>query len=158
PKRVRRYTASWDEKRHRVTGLEAWGRQVVEDIWAELDAETAAAATAPEPSWHQAERSALDDYMEDRARGFVGRQAVLTRLVQHAVSPAREGTTWGVCLTGDPGSGKSAVFGELLGRLRREGDALVLAHAAGASLRSSSVEAMQIRWIEELAAALGVDP
>jgi hypothetical protein len=156
PKRVRRYAASWDRKRHCVTGLEAWGRKVVEDIWAELDAETAAAAAAPEPSWQQAERNALDDYVEDRARGFVGRQGVLSRLMQHAASPERDGAAWGVCLMGDPGCGKSAIFGELLRQLRA-GDPLVLAHAAGASLRSSSVESMQRRWIEELAAALGVD-
>lgn len=102
------------------------------------------------------QRNALDDYVEDGARGFAGRRAVLTRLLHHAESPVRDGSAWGVCLTGDPGSGKSAIFGELLRRFRGA-DALVLAHAASASLRSSSVEAMLRRWIEELAAALGVD-
>ena len=156
PDRVRPYTVGWDRDRQRVTGLEDWGRQVLDDIWAELDAETAAAATAPELSWQQAERNALDDYVEDRARNFVGRQAVLTRLLEHAASPARDDAPWGVCLTGDPGSGKSAIFGELLRRLRA-GNVFVLAHAAGASVRASSVETMLRRWIEELATALGVD-
>ena len=156
PNRVRRYAVGWDRERQRVTGLEDWGRQVLEDIWAELEAETASSAAAPEPSWSQMERDALDDYVEDRARGFVGRQTILTQLLQHAASSARDGASWGVCLTGDPGSGKSAIFGELLRQLRAT-DAFLLAHAAGASPRAPSVESMLRRWIEELATALGVD-
>ena len=155
PNRVRRYTVGWDRNRQRVTGLEDWGRQVLEDIWAEFDAETAAAERAPEPSWQQTERTALDDFVE--SRDCIGRQAVLARLLEHAVSPSREGAAWGVCLIADPGSGKSAVFSELLRQLRTR-NAFVLAHAAGASLRSPSVETMLRRWIEELATALGVDP
>ncbi len=153
---MRRYSVGWDRERQRVTGLENWGRQVLEDMWAELDAETATSAAAPEPSRSQVERDALDDYVEDRARGFVGRDAILARLEQHAASPMREGAPWGVCLTGEPGSGKSAIFGALLGRLRT-GDALVLAHAAGASPRAPSVDSMLRRWIEELSAVLSVN-
>jgi hypothetical protein len=37
--RVRRYAADWDAGSHRVNGLDAWARQVLEDIWAELDTE-----------------------------------------------------------------------------------------------------------------------
>ena len=157
PDRVREYSAAWDQDRNCVTGLEAWGRQVLDDLWADLDAETSATIGAPEPSWQEAERDALDDYIEDRARGFVGRQAVLGRLLQHAASPDRDGAIWGVCLTGEPGSGKSAIFGELVRRLRASG-AIVIAHAASASVRSHSVESMLLRWIEELATALGTDP
>ena len=157
PGRVRRYTAGWDRKRQRVTGLEAWGLQVIEDIWAEFDAEIGAAVAAPELSWQQEERNALDDYAEDRARDFAGRQSIVTGLLAHATSQARKDASWGICLTGAPGSGKSAIFGELLRRLRAEG-VFILAHAAGASLRSRSVESMLRRWIEELGTALGTDP
>ncbi len=156
PGRVRRYSVGWDRQHLRVTGLEAWGRQVLEDIWAEIETETASGAEAPEPSWSQVERDALDDYFEDRARGFVGRKAILNRLLQRAESPLHEGAFWGIGLTGEPGSGKSAIFGELLRQLRTT-DALVLAHAAGASPRSASVERMLRRWIEELSTALGID-
>jgi hypothetical protein len=41
PKRVRPYTARWDKTLHRVIGLEAWGRQVLEDVWFDLVAATA---------------------------------------------------------------------------------------------------------------------
>ena len=109
---------------------------------------------APEISWQQAERNSLEDFVDDRARDFVGRQAVIARLTSLCLSPAQDGAPWGVCVTGEPGSGKSALFGELLRRMK-DTDAFVLAHAAGTSPRASSVGAMLRRWIDELASALG---
>src|SRR5579872_4044624 len=109
---------------------------------------------APEISWQQAERNSLEDFVDDRARDFVGRQAVIARLTSLCLSPAQDGAPWGVCVTGEPGSGKSALFGELLRRMK-DADAFVLAHAAGASPRASSVDSMLRRWIDELASALG---
>ena len=64
---------------------------------------------------------------------------------------------WGACVTGDPGSGKSALFSELYCRLRDAG-VFLLAHTAGASGNAASVESMLRRWIGELAEALGTDP
>ena len=106
-------------------------------------------------STFEAERNALKDFAGDRARNFVGRQAVIARLTGLCLSPAQDGVPWGVCVTGEPGSGKSALFGELLRRMK-DTDAFVLAHAAGASPRASSVDAMLRRWIDELGSALGV--
>ena len=111
--------------------------------------------SAPEISWQQAERNSLEDFANDRARDFVGRQAVIARLTSLCLSPEQDGAPWGVCVTGEPGSGKSALFGELLRRMK-DTDAFVLAHAAGASPRASSVDAMLRRWIDELGSALGV--
>ena len=156
PTRVRHYAAQWDIEHQCVTGLEQWGRMVLEDIWSELYAETAGTVAEAEISWQQAERKALDDFAEDRARDFVGREDILEHL-SLAASPSQENTAWGVCVTGEAGSGKSALFGELNRRLKQTG-VFVLANAAGASLRSSSVDSMLRRWIEELAAGLSVDP
>jgi hypothetical protein len=39
PRRVRPYKVAWDSERQRVTGLDAFGQMVLEDIWAELAAE-----------------------------------------------------------------------------------------------------------------------
>jgi tetratricopeptide (TPR) repeat protein len=157
PERVRRYSAGWDNRHGGVIGLESWGRQVLDDLWAELDRETSAQAAATELPWQQVERTALDDYIEDRARGFVGRNPVLQRLEAVATSAVGEGSAWGICLTGGPGCGKSAIFGELYRRLGA-GGAFLLAHAAGASPRAPSTEDMLVRWIDELGAALGTDP
>ncbi|WP_438274096.1 tetratricopeptide repeat protein [Nitrobacter sp.] len=109
----------------------------------------------------QAERSALEAFANDRARDFVGRQSVIARVTElctspaKALSPTREGPPWGICIIGDPGAGKSALFGELL-RRTRETDAFVLAHAAGATPQASSIDAMLRRWISELGNALEV--
>ncbi|MDE2603234.1 MAG: tetratricopeptide repeat protein [Bradyrhizobium sp.] len=106
-------------------------------------------------STFEAERNSLEDFAAERARGFVGRQAVIERLTGLCLSPAQEDTPWGICVTGEPGSGKSALFGELLRRVK-DTDAFVLAHAAGASPQASSVDAMLRRWIVELGSALDV--
>jgi tetratricopeptide (TPR) repeat protein len=89
------------------------------------------------------------------ARDFVGRQAVIERLTGLCFSIVKEGAPWGICVTGEPGSGKSALLGELLHRVEEKG-ALVLAHGAGTDPKASSVDAMLRRWIEELGSALGL--
>jgi len=157
PDRVRHYRVGWDKQHHDVTGLEAWGRKVLEDIWSDLVVTTTAGKTQAEIIWQQAERAALEDYIADRARGFVGRDRVLARLEALAQRPQHEGAAWGICLTGAPGAGKSAIFGELFARLRQQ-QTFVLAHAAGASARAPSVEDMLRRWIGELGAALDTNP
>jgi tetratricopeptide (TPR) repeat protein len=177
PTRVRHYAAQWDAERQCVSGLELWGQMVLEDIWSELEVETRDVAAAVDISWQQAERSTLDDFAEDRARDFVGRQAIIARLTSLCLSPARDGTSWGICVTGDPGSGKSALFGALYrppkpetekvvpanqrhssGSTCRLGgsDVFLLAHATGASVAAASVDSMLRRWILELATALGI--
>ena len=151
PERVRHYTARWESGA--VTGLETWGQMVLEDLWREFDAETADQIAQSEPTWQEAERWALEQFVEDRTRSFIGRDAILAELLALATSSPGDGS-WGVCVTGPAGAGKSAVFAELVRRLQRE-DVLVLAHAAGISPRSPSVDAMLRRWIEELASLLG---
>lgn len=59
-----------------------------------------------------------------------------------------------MCIQGDAGSGKSSLFAKLnrvLHAQENENTYLVLSHAAGVSLRSSSLEALLQRWIQELA-------
>ena len=89
------------------------------------------------------------------ARNFVGRQAVIERLTGLCRSIVKDGAPWGACVIGEPGSGKSALFGEIVRRMK-DSDALVLAHVAGPGPGASSVDAMLRRWINELGSALGV--
>jgi hypothetical protein len=58
PGRVRHYTTQWDAAQQRITGLEAWGRTVLEDVWSQLEAETSVAAAEADISWQQAEQRA----------------------------------------------------------------------------------------------------
>jgi tetratricopeptide (TPR) repeat protein len=156
--RVRTYSATWDPSARAVTGLEGWGAQVEQDLWADLEAETAAFLRDAPDSWQAQDRLLLDEFVENRTRGFVGRGAIAADLAALATSVVRDGAPWGACVTGEPGSGKSSLFGYLRRELQGE-DTLVLAHAAGISVQSSRVSRMLRRWIGELAAMLGeVDP
>ena len=106
-------------------------------------------------STFEAERNSLEDFAAERARGFVGRQAVIERLTGLCRSPRKRTRRGASASPASRVSGKSALFGELLRRMK-DTDAFVLAHAAGASPRASSVDAMLRRWIEELGSALEV--
>lgn len=154
PGRVRHYSVDWDSEHGRIKGLEAWGRRVLEDIWTELQPEIGSADVEEDLPWQEVQRAAIEDFIEDRARDFVGREPVLAELIAHAVSESKEGGVWGVCLTGESGTGKSAIFGELTRRLRQM-DVVVLVHAANP--RWPSVDPMLYRWIRELALQLGID-
>ncbi|MEQ1491393.1 MAG: DUF4062 domain-containing protein, partial [Terricaulis sp.] len=133
--RVRNYPAAWDGRG--VSGLEAWGRQVLEDLWHELGA----TRDGPPLSWAETERRALDHFVQDAARDFVGREHIRRILIEHAESASGD---WGVCLVGPPGQGKSAVFAKLHQELSGRGH-FVLAHAPTAR-GSSTVDAMLRRW------------
>jgi hypothetical protein len=153
--RVRSYAAKWDAEHERVTGLEAWGAQVREDVWRDLDEETRAFLGVAPASWQELERRTLGQFVELACRDFQERTALLSRLRAHALSLASPAAPWGVCVTGAPGSGKSA----LLARLARdlEPDVLVLVHAAGVSPRSTQVEDLLRRFLFELARSLGME-
>jgi ankyrin repeat protein len=157
PARVRRYSGTWDSERQCVAGLEEFGRMVLDDLWSELDRATKAFEAVADAPWRQAESEALQDFFEDRARDFVGRDSVIDTLNAFATAGDAASGAWGVCVTGDPGSGKSALAGELYRRLRAS-KVFLLAHSAGSSVNAASVDSMLRRWIGELADALGVDP
>ena len=136
PGKVRRYAAGWNARAKRVTDLDAWGQLVLEDLWRELD-DGAARATVVVP--------ALDAFVATAGRDFVGRGT----LIESAISSPN-----GVCITGEAGSGKSAVFSELYRRLKDAG-VFVLAHAAGSTVGSASVDNMLRSWIDAMSARLG---
>ena len=65
PERTRAYTAQWDATSQTVTGFEAWGQMVLEDLWVELDAETRNYRHQTELTWQEEERWALEQFVED---------------------------------------------------------------------------------------------
>jgi len=156
PDRVRHYNANWDPATQSVTGLEAWGGLVLEDLWRELDGETLELARRGEASWEEAERWILEQFVEDRGRDFIGRDEILAELLDLANSGDSENPIWGVSVGGPAGAGKSALFAELYRRLTSE-QVVVLAHAAGIGPRSTQVDAMLQRWVAELAATLDTE-
>jgi len=148
--RVRDYQAQWDSQNQKVTGLEAWGRMVLEDLWRDLDEETKAFLRAPETGWQEQERWTLEEFVQNRNRGFIGRMEISEEIMGQATSPAMSGSPCGLCLVGDAGSGKSALFSHIYGLLQ-DRNVLLLASAAGISPRSGEVNAILLRWIEDLA-------
>lgn len=160
PGRVRYYRATWDAEHQRVSGLEAFGHRVLEDLWAQLAEHIPQAA--PAASWADAERQALEAFAADRARDFVGRERTLSHLMHVATSrdePIGEPghIARGACLTGAPGSGKSALWCALRRQLM-QGDVFVLAHAVGASPASTLLDNMLRRFVDEMQVALSLPP
>ncbi len=157
---VYEYTADWDAAANKVTNLRAFGELVFEKLWAAIDEETRAFAALPSPTWQEQERSAVAEFIEHRSRVFVGRETLIDGLVNIARSPTVEGglgqSIWGACLTGPPGSGKSAVFAKLHRELQKDSAVVLLANTAGGSPRGSNVDAMLRRWVTELAAVATV--
>ena len=150
PNHVFDYAAEWGGRK--VTGLEGWARQVEDELWKELDAETA--QPRPVPTWQEEEREALLDFAEDRARDFIGRAGVLDAIIRFVASKPEE-TQRGLVIVGEAGSGKSALWGVLNARLSKAKGLFLLSHAAGAGPRAPSIDLMLRRWIEETAAELG---
>ena len=173
--RVHHYHADWDTSKCEVTGLEAWGEVVYQHLLHELQEEIAAVASQPPQTWEDQERAALAEFIDHRRRDYTGRKQLLDNLTNIALSPTpadavfalSSGITWGACVTGEPGSGKSALFAELVSRLSENepgsriretanDSVLLLTNAAGATPRGSQVEAMLDRFIQELADVLGI--
>ena len=159
PGRVRHYHAQWDAAHQSVTGLEAWGAQVLEDLWADLDEATKAYEHAEPATWQQEEAVVLEQFIQTQCREFIGRKRTIDELLALATSPAAPDAEWGACVCGEAGSGKSSLFGELVKRLRERDEVLVLAHAAGISARAGQIDTVLRRWTQQLAESLGLaDP
>ncbi|MGB4848409.1 MAG: hypothetical protein WBP41_10855, partial [Saprospiraceae bacterium] len=106
-------------------------------------------------TWQQEERLFLEEFIEERTIAFSGREDVINYLKEFAHSPVGYDNI-GICLTGESDSGKSALFAKLHKELQQE-NVFIIAHAAGISLRSNSLENMLMIWIEELAEKLKID-
>jgi tetratricopeptide (TPR) repeat protein len=167
PDRVRHYSASWSQEVERVSGLEALGRMVLEDIWSELLSETVEEEnddqdffkwqewTRGESSWQRVEKDSLKEFADDLARDFVGREELVKATIRDAMYS--ESDLWATLVVGAAGSGKSALFGKLFQRLQYE-SCFLLAHSAAGSSASPSVDVMLRRWIRELADSMGTFP
>ncbi|WP_295302902.1 DUF4062 domain-containing protein [Accumulibacter sp.] len=151
--RVFAYRASWDAERQSVAGLEAFGELVYRELGRLLDEETRERQARAPATWQEQEHQELLEFIEHRSRLVVGRETLLDEL--QAVLDDPEGP-WGLCLTGAPGLGKSAVFASLWRRLQAAPTApLVLANSAGGTPRGHAIDAMLRRFVFEIDRATG---
>src|SRR5262249_50088780 len=125
---------------YRTADLRAWGEGLLEHVLADLEAELRDVLARPAPT-------PLEEFVEHRRRGFVGREDQRGEARALLEAAAGEGASWGLCLTGEPGSGKSSFFAELYHRLGQCDGLLVLAHAAGSEPGSERVDALLRGWV-----------
>ena len=148
-RRVRRYSVKWNAAAGRVEGLNDLGAMVLHDLWNEILPDTEA-DVGQATSWAAEEATWLEEFIEDRARCFVGREA-LTAQALRLISNRDGDGAWGLCVSGARGAGKSAWFAHVERRIANDPDVIVLTHAAGISTHSTQVDRMLRRWIIALA-------
>jgi len=159
PSRVRRYTAGWDERDARPTGLDAFAERVASDVLQALTQDLPPAATET-TDWRVQEGRALDAFVEERSTRAYGRTQLIEQLVSRCSAPPRqpsgaERPLEPILLLADAGLGKSTVFSRLVRALQQRGDSHVLSHSAGITATSTSVDGMLGRWCLELEGAAG---
>jgi WD40 repeat protein len=156
--------AKWDATQKRFTGIEAFGNKVRTDLFeslkndSELAARFATESTAPLDEFAE-ETEQMEAFIEERVERYVvgSRQPLLDALRAFA---AAEGTPNIFFLTGDPGSGKSALLAKFARDLTRQPSDIpqsvfVIAHFIGASTGSTDLRRTLRRLCHELARAVG---
>ncbi len=150
------YPCEWDESRQRLIGLEEFGEAVYRDLLASVDDELG--EEPPEAlDWFAEENASMEAFVEDRTERYVvgSRQPLVDEMTAHAEGVGEPSL---LVVTGEPGSGKSA----LLGRFYRDyvmthPDEIVIPHFVGASQGSTSIRQTLRRLCHELAQATGVE-
>ena len=158
--RVFEYTAQWDPCAGRIAGLTDFGNLVYEKLWAALDEETRAFASLSPPTWQEQERTALAEFLEFRTRIFVGRNELIGRILSivntSTIEESDVSSTWGACVVGSSGSGKSAIFAKVHRELEKISDIVLLANATGNTQKGSCVDSMLRRFIDELSLSANI--
>jgi tetratricopeptide (TPR) repeat protein len=154
----RMYGARWDPSAERLVDLESFGRRVLEDLWAAIDARHPAGA-APTAAAADPERAASEAFLEERARLFAGRHGLMSELWHFAWNRAdgTGGPPGILCVTGAPGSGKSALLARFASLWRGHGPGgAIAARFVGAGPGSTNVRRLLAGLWRELAAGTGV--
>lgn len=139
------YPAQWDKKSRRLIGLKKFGDRVYENLLGSMKSDPElrdrfVTDTAAQLGEFAEENAAMEAFVEERSERFVlgSRGAMLEELLAHASTIGGNGY---ICLTGAPGSGKSALLAHLYSRLTNSSHpssfnvqhSLVIRHFVGAS-------------------------
>jgi len=165
--KVKSYSVTWDEAAGKVTGLKSWGEMVYDAILTECESYAKDTWDKAPKDWMEQELNLLDAFIEGHAHvnefitpegkehvpTFCGRKPLLEELKKHLLSDDAE--NWGLVLTGESGSGKSAVFSMVTKTMQKE-NCFILAHSAELSSRAKSVAGLLQIWNKQLADHLGI--
>ena len=169
---VRRYHAEWNATTRRLTALEKFGESVFDDLFLSIktdsklavrfnDEADAARTVAGDEQTFAEEADQMGAFIEERTERFVigSREPLLRDMLAFASADAAPNI---FVLTGDPGSGKSALLAKFC-RLLAEGSSnlassspsLLVSHFIGASTGSTDLRRTLRRLCHELAKAAG---
>jgi len=152
------YPAQWDKDIRRLTGLKKFGDRVYDDLLGSIKSDPElwdcfVTDMAGQLDEFAEENAAMEEFVEERSERFVlgSRGAVLEELLAHASATGGSGY---VCLTGAPGSGKSALLAHLSkhSAINSQSSILLIHHFVGASPDSTDVRRTLQRLCNELKA------
>ncbi len=145
--KVKTYYAKWDEAEEKVTGLEKFGELVYEDILEECQKHAADTWDKVPKDEHEKEIVRLEAFIEEHVDIFCGREKLISRIKQYLLAKGKD--KGGMILTGESGSGKSAVFSKIYKEMQKE-DCFILAHSAGLSPASCKIYDLLKKWNRQL--------
>ena len=145
--KVKTYSAKWDEAKEKVTGLEKFGELVYDDILEECQKHATDTWDKVPKDEHEKEIVRLEAFVEEHVDIFCGREKLLSTIKQHLMDRGKD--NWGMVLTGESGSGKSAVFSKIYKEMQKE-DCFILAHSAGLSPASCKIYDLLKKWNRQL--------
>ncbi|HZK61925.1 MAG TPA: tetratricopeptide repeat protein, partial [Anaerovoracaceae bacterium] len=168
-KKVKSYTASWNKTSARVCDLETWGGWVYEDILEECKNHANDTWDSVPKNWQEQENALLNAFIEQHTHitisntgtgkeevpTFCGRNDLLIELRKHLLDDSSD--NFGIVLTGESGSGKSAVFSMVNKMMQERKDCYILAHSAGLSPRTKRVADLLKIWNMQLAKFAGMN-
>ncbi|NCB41976.1 MAG: DUF4062 domain-containing protein [Clostridia bacterium] len=143
--KVRSYSVSWDSETGRVTGLDNLAAMVEGDIKNLLVQEWGKPSL---PTWQEKEENGFLVFMTEKCSVFSARLAEMEKLKQDILLPS----TRFMLITGEPGSGKSAMMCKLAESLDLDGR-YVCPFICGNGNRSSSswdLLRLNVYWLENI--------
>jgi len=104
------YPCEWDAERQRLVGLEEFGEQVYQDLMDSVEDEFPE-GVPEELDWFAEENAAMEAFVEERTQRYVegSRRTLLDEMTEFAEGGGEPSL---LVVTGEPGSGKSALLGK----------------------------------------------
>lgn len=131
--------------------IDVFGKKVGKILWERIDAEFGKQAdeqVEEEKGWLEEETEYHELFIAERTRRFVGRRDLLDQM--HIFCESDDETPTMV-ITGEPGSGKSALMGRFTEEaLHKHPDRLIISHFVGASPTSTNLRQTLKRFCSQL--------